>query len=98
METNGLNEKDRSSIKELLESVKKYQEVGIESLIELRDIFSLSKPTLESNNRQRISKGLEFQDMDVRFEEVSEAAKDTFEWFVRDFAIPKYCLELNLLF
>jgi hypothetical protein len=98
MHSNDLNEKKLSSLKRLLESVKEGQLLEIESLAELRDILSRSKSKLESMNRERILRGLEFQAMEARFMEVSKAAKDTFGWCVQDYEAPQSCPELKLSF
>ncbi|KAE9365563.1 hypothetical protein N431DRAFT_563443 [Stipitochalara longipes BDJ] len=98
MDSNFSNAKDLSSLQELLNSIKKGQELEIESLTEIRDIFSRSKSNLELINQNRILKGLEFQDMESRFVEVSKAARETFEWCVHDSEVPESSPDLKMSF
>jgi hypothetical protein len=79
--------KELPPFNELLNSVKKGQELEVESLTELQDIFSRSKSNLESMNQEYIPKSLEFQDMEARFMEVCTAVKETLS---RSFTILKF--------
>jgi hypothetical protein len=91
MDANSLNSRELWSIKQLLDSVKKGQELETESLTHLRDILSWSKSNLESMNRERILNSLEFEDMEARFMEVTRAAEEALEWCLQDFEVPESC-------
>ena len=59
---------------------------------------SVQESIREAMNRERILKGLEFQDMEARFVEVSKAAEETFEWCVHDSEVPESSPDLQISF
>lgn len=52
-------------------------------------LLDLSQKHLIKANRQRILEGIQFQNMEARFESIVMASEDTFRWCVEDSEIPK---------
>ena len=84
MEEKKSDAKQFASLHRLFGSLRNGVKFEPEGLDQLRNLFGLSEAALETTNRQRILRGLEFESMDVRFDEVSDASADTFQWIVSD--------------
>lgn len=73
----------------LVEGLSQNQELGIAQIGQIAEIFALPDAILQDINRRRVLKGLEFDQIEARHEQISQAARDTFGWCISDEAVPK---------
>jgi hypothetical protein len=85
------------SHKVLLDSLKDGQKVEVETLTELHQLFVLPEEIIEDNNRRRILDAIQFENMDLRFENVFTAT-DTFQWCLHRTEVPDSQPDLKISF
>jgi hypothetical protein len=73
----------------LVEGLSRNQELGLAQIGQIAQIFALPTTILEEINRNKVLRGLEFDEIEVRHEQISQAARKTFDWCVENEDIPK---------
>lgn len=69
---------DIARLHSLVESLSRNQELGLTQIGQIAEIFALTDTILEGINRKLVLKGLEFDQIETRHEQMSQAARDTF--------------------
>ncbi|KAG8161447.1 hypothetical protein KVR01_008434 [Diaporthe batatas] len=80
---------DISRLQSLVERLSRNQELELAQIGQIAEIFALPDTILENINRKRILKGLEFDQIEARHEQISQAARDTFGWCISEEAVPR---------
>lgn len=78
-----------SPLHRLAEGLSQNQELGMAQIGQIAKIFASSDEILQGINRRRVMKGLEFDQIEARHEQISQVARDTFGWCISDEAVPK---------
>lgn len=72
----------------LVEGLSRNQELELAQIGQIAQIFALPDEILQDINRRRVLKGLEFDQIEARHEQISQAARDTFGWCITKKTVP----------
>ncbi|KAK4228722.1 hypothetical protein QBC38DRAFT_474579 [Podospora fimiseda] len=87
-----------SKIKIALNLANSKQKATLDIFDQLKEVLQLSEAYLVKANQQRILEGIRFEDMEARFESISNAAKDTYHWCLESSEPPESHPNLKISF
>ncbi|KAK1974160.1 hypothetical protein LZ30DRAFT_813294 [Colletotrichum cereale] len=84
------NEKEMDSMRDLITNFSTNQAGALDVLSSLRRLFGATDSILERTNQQRILDALRVPEMKERYDQVSDAARGTFNWLIDSSEIPHH--------
>lgn len=87
---------DLETLQRLARELSTEQRTVSESIDALRGVFDKLRSTLEGNNLSRILDALRILEMDARYDQISDAAANTFKWLMESQEVPEGHLDTDM--